>query len=132
MSMFGMKAGPALAAGNCIILKSSEKSPLSASFAASLGAQAGIPPGVLQVVTGAGLTGKLLAEYVSTGSSGFTMSRLTNEMRYWCQTYADSQGIFYWIRAYWSSRATKCRAIQSQRCQLGARRQVPFNSLRRC
>jgi aldehyde dehydrogenase (NAD+) len=60
--MFCAKAGPALAAGNCMIIKTSEKSPLTGSFIAGLTVKAGFPPGVIQVVSGAGLTGKLLAE----------------------------------------------------------------------
>lgn len=45
-----------------MIIKTSEKSPLSGSFIAGLTVKAGFPPGVLQVLSGAGLTGKLLAE----------------------------------------------------------------------
>lgn len=60
--MFTAKAGPSIAAGNCMIIKTSEKSPLSGAFIAGLTEKAGFPPGVLQVLTGAGLTGRLLAE----------------------------------------------------------------------
>lgn len=62
--MFTAKAGPALAAGNVIIIKTSEKSPLSGSLIAELAAEAGFPPGVLQVITGGGLAGKLIAEHM--------------------------------------------------------------------
>lgn len=64
--MFAAKAGSSLAAGNCMIIKTSEKSPLSGALIAELSAKAGFPPGVLQVLSGAGLTGRLLAEYVSS------------------------------------------------------------------
>lgn len=62
--MFASKAGPALAAGNCMIIKSSEKSPLSAGLMAQLSLEAGFPQGVLQVLPGQGFTGNLLAECV--------------------------------------------------------------------
>ena len=48
------KLGPALAAGNSVILKPSEKSPLSAVRIAALALEAGIPPGVLNVLPGFG------------------------------------------------------------------------------
>ena len=48
------KAAPALAAGNPVVLKPAEWSPLSASVLADLAQQAGLPPGVLNVVQGRG------------------------------------------------------------------------------
>ena len=48
------KVAPALAAGNAVVLKPSEKSPFSALRLAELGLQAGLPPGVLNVVPGYG------------------------------------------------------------------------------
>jgi len=56
------KLAPALACGNSIVLKPSEKSPLSALLLAELAKQAGIPDGVLNVVPGLGeVAGKALA-----------------------------------------------------------------------
>ena len=48
------KIGPALAAGNSVILKPAESASLSLLRLAELGLEAGLPPGVLQVVTGYG------------------------------------------------------------------------------
>ncbi|GAA5949611.1 hypothetical protein JCM21900_002469 [Sporobolomyces salmonicolor] len=68
------KLGPAVAAGNAIILKPSEKSPLSACFIAGLAKAAGFPPGIVQVVSGAGMTGRLLAEHLKIRKISFTGS----------------------------------------------------------
>ncbi|GER26264.1 aldehyde dehydrogenase [Striga asiatica] len=54
--MFSMKVGPALAAGCTIVLKPAEQTPLSALYYAHLAKKAGIPNGVLNVVTGHGHT----------------------------------------------------------------------------
>ena len=48
------KLAPALAAGNTVILKTAEWAPLSASLLADLATESGLPPGVLNVVQGAG------------------------------------------------------------------------------
>ena len=50
------KAAPALAAGNCVVLKPASLSPLTALLLGELACQAGLPPGVLQVLPGAGST----------------------------------------------------------------------------
>ncbi|OWM66020.1 hypothetical protein CDL15_Pgr015446 [Punica granatum] len=55
-SMFFMKVAPALAAGCTMIVKPAEQTPLSALFYAHLAKQAGVPDGVLNVVTGFGNT----------------------------------------------------------------------------
>jgi|SRR5579862_9435770 len=54
--MAAWKLGPALAAGNSVILKPAEQSPLSALRIAELGSEAGLPDGVLQVIPGFGET----------------------------------------------------------------------------
>jgi len=62
LMMASWKIAPALAAGNSVILKPSEKSPLSVLFLASLAKQAGMPDGVFNVLPGFGHTaGKALA-----------------------------------------------------------------------
>ena len=57
LMMLAWKVAPALATGNTVVLKPAETTPLSALIFASLAAEAGLPPGVLNVVTGAGATG---------------------------------------------------------------------------
>src|SRR5690606_2365060 len=54
MIMAAWKIAPALAAGNSVVLKPSEKSPLTALRLAELALEAGIPPGVFNVVPGYG------------------------------------------------------------------------------
>lgn len=68
------KYAPALAAGNSVILKPSEKSPLSAIRLAALAHEAGIPAGVFQVLPGNGETGKALALHMDIDCVAFTGS----------------------------------------------------------
>ncbi|CAG9977372.1 unnamed protein product [Clonostachys byssicola] len=75
---FAWKAAPALAVGNTVILKSSEKSPLGFLGIAKLIPTAGFPPGVVQFLSGAAETGKALAlhpyirkiTFTGSGSAG--------------------------------------------------------------
>ncbi|GAA5879035.1 hypothetical protein JCM1840_003847 [Sporobolomyces johnsonii] len=75
--MFAGKVAPAVAAGNAIIIKSSEKSPLGTFVLAGLTVEAGFPPGVIQVVTGLGATGALIAEHPEIAKISFTGSTST-------------------------------------------------------
>ncbi|MBT8766510.1 aldehyde dehydrogenase [Metapseudomonas boanensis] len=69
------KLGPALATGNSVILKPSEKSPLTAIRVAQLAVEAGIPKGVLNVLPGYGHTvGKALALHMDVDTLVFTGS----------------------------------------------------------
>ncbi|MGL4221664.1 MAG: aldehyde dehydrogenase family protein, partial [Shewanella sp.] len=69
------KLGPALVTGNSVILKPSEKSPLTAIRVAELAVQAGIPKGVLNVLPGYGHTvGKALALHMDVDTLVFTGS----------------------------------------------------------
>ncbi|KAF2811786.1 aldehyde dehydrogenase [Mytilinidion resinicola] len=74
LMVFALKAAPALATGNTFILKPPEKSPLSSLFAASLLPAAGLPEGVLNVVTGDGSTGAMLASHMKVDMVSFTGS----------------------------------------------------------
>jgi gamma-glutamyl-gamma-aminobutyraldehyde dehydrogenase/4-guanidinobutyraldehyde dehydrogenase/NAD-dependent aldehyde dehydrogenase len=75
MIMAAWKIAPALAAGNSVVLKPSEKSPLTALRMADLALEAGIPPGVFSVVTGYGTeTGAPLALHMDVDCIAFTGS----------------------------------------------------------
>ena len=75
MIMASWKLGPALAAGNSVVLKPSEKSPLTALRLAELAVEAGLPPGVLNVVPGYGHeAGEALALHMDVDAIGFTGS----------------------------------------------------------
>ncbi|MBS3667547.1 aldehyde dehydrogenase [Vreelandella boliviensis] len=75
LMMTAWKIAPALAAGNSVILKPSEKSPLSALRLAQLSQQAGLPAGVFQVLPGYGHTvGKALALSMEVDCLAFTGS----------------------------------------------------------
>ncbi|AVH94192.1 MULTISPECIES: aldehyde dehydrogenase family protein [Streptomyces] len=73
MLMFGMKAAPALATGNCFVLKAPELGPLSSFRMAELAVEAGIPRGVVSVVSGRGhITGPALVAHPEVGMVMFT------------------------------------------------------------
>ncbi|MDB6042758.1 MAG: aldehyde dehydrogenase PuuC [Gammaproteobacteria bacterium] len=76
--MAAWKIGPVLAAGNSLVLKPSEKSPLTAIRVAELAVEAGLPEGVLNVVPGLGATaGKALALHMDVDCITFTGSTAT-------------------------------------------------------
>ncbi|KAI1615927.1 aldehyde dehydrogenase mitochondrial precursor [Exophiala viscosa] len=74
-----LKAAPALATGNVMIVKPSEKTPLGSLAVAALFEKAGFPPGVFQVITGPGSTGALLAEHMKIRKVSFTGSITTGK-----------------------------------------------------
>ncbi|WP_026354603.1 aldehyde dehydrogenase [Massilia niastensis] len=75
MLMAAWKIGPALAAGNSVVLKPSEKAPLSSLRLAELALEAGVPPGVFNVLPGYGdEAGKALALHMDVDCIGFTGS----------------------------------------------------------
>lgn len=74
------KLAPALAVGNSVIVKPSEDSPSSILRVAELAIQAGVPAGVLNVVTGLGpLTGKALGEHMDMDCLAFTGSTVVGK-----------------------------------------------------
>jgi 4-guanidinobutyraldehyde dehydrogenase/NAD-dependent aldehyde dehydrogenase len=78
MLMAAWKLGPALAAGNSVVLKPSEKAPLSSLRLAELALEAGIPPGVLNVLPGYGAeAGGALARHMDVDCIAFTGSTRT-------------------------------------------------------
>jgi len=68
------KVAPALAMGNTVVLKPATYTRLSALLFAELCAEAGLPPGVFNVVTGGGAMGQVLAEHPSIDKVAFTGS----------------------------------------------------------
>lgn len=68
------KAGPALAAGNTVVIKAPEQSPLAAPAFAQVLDQAGLPSGVLQVIQGDAVTGRLLLAHEQVDLISFTGS----------------------------------------------------------
>ncbi len=75
MIMAAWKIAPALAAGNSVVLKPSEKSPLTALRLAEIAIEAGLPPGVFNVVPGYGHeAGAALALHMDVDCIGFTGS----------------------------------------------------------
>lgn len=79
MGTVGLKAAPALATGNCFILKPSEKTPFAALALGPLIREAGFPPGVFQVLSGDGTTGALLASHMRIRKVSFTGSIATGK-----------------------------------------------------
>ncbi len=69
------KISPALAAGNTIVLKASDQTPLTALRAGELALEAGIPPGVLNIIPGYGHTaGEALSRHMDVDKVSFTGS----------------------------------------------------------
>ncbi|WP_189078657.1 aldehyde dehydrogenase family protein [Mangrovihabitans endophyticus] len=72
--MLAWKIAPALATGNTVVLKPAETTPLSALFFADVCRQAELPAGVVNIVTGAGDTGRHLVEHPGVHKVAFTGS----------------------------------------------------------
>ncbi len=107
MIMAAWKIAPALAAGNSVVLKPSEKSPLTALRLAELALQAGIPPGVFNVVPGYGAeAGAALALHMDVDCIAFTgstrvgrqihtMAAQSNLKRAWTELGGKSPNIVF-------------------------------------
>ncbi|WP_380180274.1 aldehyde dehydrogenase PuuC [Kalamiella sp. sgz302252] len=101
------KLGPALAAGNSVVLKPSEKSPLTALRLAGLAQQAGLPDGVLNVIPGFGdEAGQALSRHMDVDVMTFTGSTRTakqllkdagesNMKRVWLEAGGKSANIVF-------------------------------------
>jgi aldehyde dehydrogenase (NAD+) len=72
--MLAWKIAPALACGNTVVLKPAETTPLTALAFADICQQADLPPGVVNIVTGAGDTGRALVEHPGVDKVAFTGS----------------------------------------------------------
>jgi aldehyde dehydrogenase (NAD+) len=79
LMMFALKVAPALAAGCTIVFKPSELASLCAVRLAELLREAGLPPGVFNLVTGGGATGEALARHPGIDKISFTGSKATGE-----------------------------------------------------
>ncbi len=72
--MLSWKIAPALAMGNTVVLKPAEFTPLTALLFADLCREAGLPPGVVNIITGDGRTGELLVRHPGVAKIAFTGS----------------------------------------------------------
>jgi acyl-CoA reductase-like NAD-dependent aldehyde dehydrogenase len=72
--MLAWKVAPALATGNTVVLKPAETTPLTALLFAEVCRQADLPPGVVNIVTGAGETGRAVVEHEDVDKVAFTGS----------------------------------------------------------
>jgi acyl-CoA reductase-like NAD-dependent aldehyde dehydrogenase len=72
--MLAWKIAPALATGNTVVLKPAETTPLTALLFAEICQQADLPPGVVNILTGAGETGRMLVEHPDIDKVAFTGS----------------------------------------------------------
>ncbi|MBK9211966.1 MAG: aldehyde dehydrogenase family protein [Saprospiraceae bacterium] len=72
--MAAWKIAPALATGNTVVLKSAETTPLTALMLAELIQEADLPPGVVNIITGAGETGAAMVSHPDTDKIAFTGS----------------------------------------------------------
>ncbi|MDQ1709806.1 MAG: aldehyde dehydrogenase [Frankiaceae bacterium] len=72
--MLAWKIAPALAAGNTVVLKPAETTPLTALLFADICRQADLPPGVVNIITGAGATGAALVGHGDVDKVAFTGS----------------------------------------------------------
>ncbi|WP_397457586.1 aldehyde dehydrogenase [Pseudomonas asplenii] len=131
------KLGPALATGNSVILKPSEKSPLTAIRIAALAIEAGIPAGVLNVLPGYGHTvGKALALHmdvdtlVFTGSTKIAKQLLvysgeSNMKRVWLEAGGKSPNIVFAdapdLKAAAEAAASAIAFNQGEVCTAGSR-----------
>ncbi|WVZ11335.1 hypothetical protein V8G54_015865 [Vigna mungo] len=93
--MFAWKVGPALACGNTIVLKTAEQTPLTALFVAKLFHEAGLPEGVLNIVSGYGPTaGAALASHMDVDKigkrvKGYSLHRVLYLSTDWSESHGN-------------------------------------------
>ena len=137
LMMAAWKLGPALATGNSVILKPSERSPLTAIRIAQLAIEAGIPAGVLNVLPGYGHTvGKALALHMDVDTAVFTGSTRiakqlmvyageSNMKRVWLEAGGKSPNIVFEdapdLQAAAESAAAAIAFNQGEVCTAGSR-----------
>ncbi|WP_407313638.1 aldehyde dehydrogenase [Pseudomonas sp. nanlin1] len=137
LMMASWKLGPALATGNSVVLKPSEKSPLTAIRIAQLAVDAGIPKGVLNVLPGYGHTvGKALALHMDVDTVVFTGSTKiakqlmiyageSNMKRVWLEAGGKSPNIVFAdapdLAAAAASAASAIAFNQGEVCTAGSR-----------
>ncbi len=80
MLMLAWKIAPALATGNTVVLKPAETTPLTALLFAEVCQQADLPPGVVNIVTGAGATGQAIVDHPGIDKLAFTGSTGVGKM----------------------------------------------------
>ena len=80
MLMLAWKIAPALATGNTVVLKPAETTPLTALLFAEVCQQAELPPGVVNIVTGAGPTGQAIVDHPGIDKLAFTGSTGVGKM----------------------------------------------------
>jgi len=78
--MLAWKIAPALACGNTVVLKPAETTPLAALLFAEICEQADLPPGVVNIVTGAGPTGQAIVDHRGIDKIAFTGSTAVGKM----------------------------------------------------
>lgn len=78
-AIFAIKAAPCLAAGNTMVMKASEKTPLSTLALGKLINEAGLPPGVFNLISGGGETGAMMSSHMDIDKISFTGSLNTGK-----------------------------------------------------
>jgi aldehyde dehydrogenase (NAD+) len=76
---FGAKVATAVAVGCTVVYKGSEKSPIGLLQLGDLVKEAGFPPGVINILTGDGRTGGMLASHMDINKISFTGSLFTGK-----------------------------------------------------
>ncbi len=89
--MLAWKIAPALAAGNSVVIKPAETTPLTAMLFANILQETGLPPGVVNIVNGAGPTGRMLVEKM--------VERRRSDSAFWKVAFTGSTDVGRQIRA---------------------------------